>query len=76
MMFFFYLEIITVTIDCNTIKRFSILEPTRAAQLLFAGTVCIASLLALCSSWWSRLDVWRSVVVISPARHDQSTASL
>lgn len=72
--FLFYLEIIAVTVDCNTISVF--FEAACAAELLFAGTDCIVSLLALRVSWWSRLDVWCSVVVISPQRHDQSAASL
>lgn len=49
---------------------FSVLEPACAAELLFVAD-CIAK-----PARWSRQDVWCSVVVISPQRHDQSASSL
>lgn len=78
--FSFFPEIVTMTIDCNTIQYvffffLPILKPAYTPGFLFAETDCFAWLLALCVSWWSCLDAW-CCMVISPQRHDQNDASL
>lgn len=63
-----------MTIDCIAVSVFSTLEPTCAAELLFAETDCIVSLLGglgwMCgAAWWSSLlrDMIRALLLSNDA---------